>query len=163
MLTKSWGQGYMGAKSSQRGLVNDTTDNKPKPGLFRRLFGGGETTPEAAPPPAPLAAFEAPVAAEPAGAGLSAPEALAAEPTACVFVVEGEKDVERYAIFRRLSSVAAFNDPISSIPVATAAATYSFKDTNVIPDSTYVYGIAAQDCTPLLSSVVSSPVTTVLP
>jgi hypothetical protein len=74
----------------------------------------------------------------------------------------GEKDIERYAIFRRFSSATAFNDPISSIPIATGTTTYSFKDTNVIPDSTYVYGIAAQDCTPLLSNVVSSPVVTVL-
>ena len=75
----------------------------------------------------------------------------------------GEKDIERYAIFRRFSSVAAFADPISSIPSSSGTTTYSFTDTNVLADSTYVYGIAAQDCTPLLSGAASSPVVAVLP
>ena len=71
----------------------------------------------------------------------------------------GEKDIERYALFRRLSSATAFGDPFSSIP-ATTAATYSFTDSNIIAGQTYVYGVAAQDCTPLLSSVsASAPVT----
>lgn len=73
----------------------------------------------------------------------------------------GEKDIERYAIFRRPSSVSAFGDPISSIP-ATMAGTYSFVDTNVIGGQTYVYGIAAQDCTPMLSGVSSSLAVTVI-
>jgi prepilin-type N-terminal cleavage/methylation domain-containing protein len=72
----------------------------------------------------------------------------------------GEKDIERYAIFRRLSSATAFGDPISSIP-ATMAGTYSYVDTSVIGGQTYVYGIAAQDCTPLLSGVASSAAVTV--
>jgi prepilin-type N-terminal cleavage/methylation domain-containing protein len=67
----------------------------------------------------------------------------------------GEKDIERYAIFRRLSTATAFSDPVSSIP-ATMAASYSFVDTQVQPNQTYVYGVAAQDCTPLLSGVTSS-------
>jgi prepilin-type N-terminal cleavage/methylation domain-containing protein len=72
----------------------------------------------------------------------------------------GEKDIERYAIFRRLSSAAAFGDPVSSIP-ATMAPSYSYVDTQVQPNQTYVYGVAAQDCTPLLSGVTSAfPVTT---
>jgi hypothetical protein len=66
----------------------------------------------------------------------------------------GEKDIERYAIFRRLSSAAAFGDPISSIPAGRA--TYTFNDTQVVTGQTYVYGIAAQDCTPLLSGVSTS-------
>ena len=74
----------------------------------------------------------------------------------------GEKDIERYAIFRKLSGAASFGDPISSIP-AVLAATYSFTDFGVIAGETYVYGIAAQDCTPLLSSVTSSPAVTVIP
>ncbi len=74
----------------------------------------------------------------------------------------GEKDIERYAIFRKLSGATSFGDPISSIP-AVLAATYSFTDFGVIAGETYVYGIAAQDCTPLLSSVTSSPAVTVIP
>jgi type II secretory pathway pseudopilin PulG len=67
----------------------------------------------------------------------------------------GEKDIERYAIFRRLVSDASFADPIASIP-ASMAASYSFVDTQVLPNQTYVYGVAAQDCTPLLSGVTAA-------
>ena len=74
----------------------------------------------------------------------------------------GERDIERYAVFRRVSSETTFGDPISSIPSALSG-TYSFNDFGVIAGQTYVYGIAAQDCTPLLSSVTSSPAVTVLP
>ena len=74
----------------------------------------------------------------------------------------GERDIERYAVFRRVSSETTFGDPISSIPSALSG-TYSFNDFGVIAGQTYVYGIAAQDCTPLLSSVSSSLAVTVLP
>lgn len=73
----------------------------------------------------------------------------------------GEKDIERYAIFRRPSSVAAFGDPISSIP--GGGATNSFVDTAVLGGGTYIYGIAAQDCTPMLSGVSASLPITVTP
>jgi hypothetical protein len=72
-----------------------------------------------------------------------------------------EKDIERYAIFRRASSSAAFGDPISSVPAGKAS--YSFVDTAVLESATYVYGIAAQDCTPLLSAVTASAPVTVNP
>jgi prepilin-type N-terminal cleavage/methylation domain-containing protein len=72
----------------------------------------------------------------------------------------GEKDIERYAIFRRLSSGTAFGDPITSIP-GQLAASYSFTDFAVVQGQTYVYGVAAQDCTPALSSVVSSVAITI--
>ena len=72
----------------------------------------------------------------------------------------GEKDVERYAIYRRLQGQLTYGDPISSIPASTKS-NYSFVDTAVIPNQTYEYGVAAQDCTPLLSglSAASLPVT----
>jgi hypothetical protein len=71
----------------------------------------------------------------------------------------GEKDVERYAIFRRLSSAAAFGDPITSIPAGQT--NYSFVDASVITGNTYIYGIAAQDCSPNLSGVSASVAVTV--
>lgn len=74
----------------------------------------------------------------------------------------GEKDIERYAIFRRLSTDLSFADPVASIP-ASATASYSFVDTQVLPNMTYVYGVAAQDCTPMVSGMVSAPAVTVLP
>jgi prepilin-type N-terminal cleavage/methylation domain-containing protein len=74
----------------------------------------------------------------------------------------GEKDIERYAIFRRLSSTTVFGDPISSIP-AGQHASYSYVDSGVLATQTYIYGVAAQDCTPNLSAVTASPAVTVNP
>jgi hypothetical protein len=75
----------------------------------------------------------------------------------------GEKDIERYAIFRRLSTDLTFGDPVASIP-ASLLATYSFVDTQVTVNATYVYGVSAQDCTPALSSMSVAPAAvTVLP
>jgi hypothetical protein len=77
----------------------------------------------------------------------------------------GEKDIARYAIFRRLNSAAVFGDPITSIPQRDSAQyavpNYSYVDLSVVRGNSYVYGIAAQDCTPLLSAVSSSLVVTV--
>lgn len=64
----------------------------------------------------------------------------------------GEKDIERYAVYRRLTTDPQFGDPISSIPVA-GTASYSFVDTQVMPAMSYVYGIAAQDCSPQMSGM----------
>jgi len=74
----------------------------------------------------------------------------------------GEKDIERYAIFRRPSTATSFGDPITSIP-SSLAASYTFTDVGVTATQTYVYGIAAQDCTPNLSTVTASLSVTVLP
>ena len=74
----------------------------------------------------------------------------------------GEKDIERYAIFRKLSSATSFGDPISSIP-SSLSASYTYTDVGVAAGQTYVFGIAAQDCSPSLSSVTPSLAVTVLP
>jgi len=71
----------------------------------------------------------------------------------------GEKDIQRYAIYRKIATDPAFGDPFASISASTVAA-YSFVDGQVLPNVSYVYGVVAQDCTPLLSSMsVSAPVT----
>ncbi len=77
----------------------------------------------------------------------------------------GEKDIERYAIYRRLTSVLAFGDPITSLPAGLAGGvtSYKFVDTAVTPGLSYTYGIAAQDCTPLVSAIAASPSVTVNP
>ena len=72
----------------------------------------------------------------------------------------GEKDVERYAVFRRLSSGTQFGDPITSL-VASQSASYSFTDMNVLSGNTYVYGIASQDCSPAMSNIAASSTVTV--
>lgn len=72
----------------------------------------------------------------------------------------GEKDVERYALYRRLSSVATFDQPFASVPAARTS--YSFQDTDVLTGQTWVYGVSAQDCTPS-SSAVGSTAPVVIP
>jgi len=69
----------------------------------------------------------------------------------------GEKDVQRYAIYRRLSSAASFDQPFSSVPAGTPP--YAFNDTDVLSGQTWIYGVAAQDCTPSVSPIgETSPV-----
>jgi prepilin-type N-terminal cleavage/methylation domain-containing protein len=66
----------------------------------------------------------------------------------------GEKDVERYALYRRPDSVAAFGEPFSSIPAGSA--TYSFTDNNVLSGDHWIYGVSAQDCTPANSPIATT-------
>ncbi len=70
----------------------------------------------------------------------------------------GEKDVERYTIYRRDPLTVMFGEPIAS--VAAGAPPYSFTDTDVVPGQQWIYGVASQDCTPATSSAsVSAAVT----
>lgn len=78
---------------------------------------------------------------------------------AAVDEVGGERDVTRYVLFRRLDTDPVWGDPYLSISPA-GTPTYLFPDGSVTSGSTYVYGLAAQDCTPTNSTVASSaPVT----
>jgi prepilin-type N-terminal cleavage/methylation domain-containing protein len=63
----------------------------------------------------------------------------------------GEKDVERYALYRRPDSVATFDQPFASIPAGSSS--YTFTDTNVQSGDRWVYGVAAVDCTPSASPI----------
>jgi hypothetical protein len=63
----------------------------------------------------------------------------------------GERDVERYAIYRRLSSVSTFDEPFASVPAGQGS--YSFTDTDVLSLQSWIYGIAALDCTPANSPI----------
>lgn len=64
----------------------------------------------------------------------------------------GEKDVERYALYRRLNGESTTGaEPFASIPAGNA--TYTFTDTDVVSGQQWVYGVAAQDCTPAISGV----------
>ena len=67
----------------------------------------------------------------------------------------GEKDVEQYAIYRRDAAVATFGEPLASI--SAGAPLPSFVDTDVKPGESWIYGVAALDCTPALSSMVITP------
>jgi prepilin-type N-terminal cleavage/methylation domain-containing protein len=70
----------------------------------------------------------------------------------------GEKDVERYSIFKRASD-GAFAEPIASVPAGSS--TYAFVDRNVLPGDALVYGVTAQDCTPAVSSMASTGAVTI--
>ena len=67
----------------------------------------------------------------------------------------GEKDVERYAIYRRLSTDPGFDQPIAASPAGLSggATAYTFTDTDVQSGQTWIYGVAAQDCTPMSSPI----------
>lgn len=72
--------------------------------------------------------------------------------------VSGEKDVERYAIFRRLSGQ-PWGEPISQVGKSNSA-TYTWEDFNLNTGVTYEYGVSAQDCSPANSAMrVSAPIT----
>ena len=76
---------------------------------------------------------------------------------AAVDETAGERDVTRYVIFRRLSSDLTWGDPYLSLPPA-GTATYLYTDpaATLASGQTYVYGLAAQDCTPTNSSLTQS-------
>lgn len=69
----------------------------------------------------------------------------------------GESDVIRYVIWRRLYGTLGWSDPLLSIPAGSA--TYTYVDARAEAGNTYEYAVAAQDCTPSLSSLaVSAPI-----
>jgi len=71
----------------------------------------------------------------------------------------GEKDVERYAVFRRLSSTTDFDQPIGSI--VSGHATYAFQDADLQSGQSWVYGVSALDCSPANSSMVTATAVTI--
>jgi hypothetical protein len=70
----------------------------------------------------------------------------------------GEKDVEKYVIYRR-TVTGAFADPLVAIPAGLSS--YSFTDTQVLTGEHWVYGVAAEDCGGQFSSISSSSQVTV--
>ena len=74
---------------------------------------------------------------------------------AAVDELAGERDVVRYVIWRRFAGDSSWGDPFLSLPPA-GTPSYVYTDLDVIADSTYQYGLVAQDCTPTNSSLVAS-------
>lgn len=64
----------------------------------------------------------------------------------------GERDVIRYVVYRQ-TSPGPVGDPFLSIPAGQTS--YTYHDTDITPGVLYYYSIAAQDCTPTLSDVIS--------
>jgi type II secretory pathway pseudopilin PulG len=75
----------------------------------------------------------------------------------------GERDVERYALYKRLAGATTFDQPFASIPAGllSPATSYSFTDTEVMTGQQWVYGVASQDCTPLSSTIGATSVVTI--
>jgi prepilin-type N-terminal cleavage/methylation domain-containing protein len=71
----------------------------------------------------------------------------------------GEKDVEKYAIYRRMASDPSFDEPVLSRPAGSTS--YTYVDNTVVSGQQYIYGIAAIDCTPLSSSVAATSTVTI--
>ena len=70
----------------------------------------------------------------------------------------GEKDVERYVVWRRLQADVDWGDPYVALPAGLV--NYSYTDGVVVSGQTYMYALAAQDCTPSLSSLsTAGPIT----
>lgn len=65
----------------------------------------------------------------------------------------GEGDVERYVVFRRLVGN-AFDEPLAV--VGKSGGPYSFEDFDLSSGSVYEYGVAAQDCSPANSSILTT-------
>lgn len=79
---------------------------------------------------------------------------------AAVDEVAGELDVARYVIYRqKLPLSTDWGDPYLSIPAGLA--NYTYDDGLIASGETYEYALAAQDCTPLLSSLETSPLVVV--
>ena len=61
----------------------------------------------------------------------------------------GEKDIEQYAIFRKVVGASAFDEPIDN--VAAGLATYTWTDLHLVSGDQWIYGVSAIDCSPALS------------
>jgi hypothetical protein len=65
----------------------------------------------------------------------------------------GEKDVERYLIFKKLAASADWGSPIADL--AAAQPNYTLDDTSLSPGD-WVWGVVAQDCSPANSAATST-------
>lgn len=67
----------------------------------------------------------------------------------------GERDVEMYAVYRRLFGTADWGEPLANVPGA-GLPTVTFLDDTVNPTVRYDYAISALDCTPAPSSLTTA-------
>ncbi|HKV52940.1 MAG TPA: prepilin-type N-terminal cleavage/methylation domain-containing protein [Gemmatimonadaceae bacterium] len=70
----------------------------------------------------------------------------------------GEKDIERYLIYRRAAGDPTWTDVVTS--VAASSPTYTYDDINP-PSGSWQYGVVAQDCSPSNSTIVTAGAVTV--
>jgi hypothetical protein len=66
----------------------------------------------------------------------------------------GEEDVQSYVIWRRLNGATVWPEAMASVPAGPTSP--SFVDQTAVPGTAYQYAVAAQDCTPALSTLVTA-------
>lgn len=73
----------------------------------------------------------------------------------------GEKDVERYMVFKRETTDPDWGEPIAS--VAASGASFSIDDTDIHTGEgkTWVWAVAAQDCSPANSALANTSTITI--
>jgi prepilin-type N-terminal cleavage/methylation domain-containing protein len=62
----------------------------------------------------------------------------------------GEDDVIRYIVWRRIVGSTSWGDP--HVTIGTSGTSYTYRDPAVLSGTRYEYAVAAQDCTPNISS-----------
>ena len=79
---------------------------------------------------------------------------------AAVDETAGEQDVARYVIYKQATPIGTdWGDPYLSIPAGLPD--YTFDDGLITNGMTYQYALSAQDCTPMLSPLETSPLVVV--
>jgi hypothetical protein len=66
----------------------------------------------------------------------------------------GETDVRTYVIWRRNIGSVVWGDPLASVPAGAVAPSFA-DESAVVGVPGYEYGLAAQDCTPSLSTMTT--------
>ncbi|HYW52050.1 MAG TPA: hypothetical protein VE861_15655 [Gemmatimonadaceae bacterium] len=72
----------------------------------------------------------------------------------------GERDVEMYAVYRRVNGTTEWGEPLANVPGA-GVATLNYVDNTIAPGTTYQYAISALDCTPAPSAFTAATTVTV--
>lgn len=67
----------------------------------------------------------------------------------------GERDVEMYAVYRRLFGAADWGEPLTNVPGA-GVSSLQYTDNTVVLTQRYEYAISALDCTPAPSALTST-------
>lgn len=75
--------------------------------------------------------------------------------SASIDEVSGERDVEMYALYRRVFGTADWREPLANVPGA-GVTTLTYTDNTVMPATRYEYAISALDCTPAPSALTAT-------
>src|SRR5690606_4761826 len=71
----------------------------------------------------------------------------------------GEVDVRQYVVWRREAAQPLFDAPLLFVRSERDTVTYTTTINDNTPGTAYVFGVAAQDCTPAFSSIVTANIT----